>query len=113
MTSDLSGAEIKSIKATFKVSDTYASSGANVGVWIHGYSSYGTQSPSSLGTAVKTISGAKEGSTYSVDIPSKHFPMFKSGGIRGIAFGFNSHVNLPLNGRILRSSIKFAISYYK
>lgn len=113
MTSNLSGADIKSIKATFKVSDTYSSSGANVGVWIHGYSSYGTQSPSSLGTAVKTISGAKEGSTYSVDIPSKHFPMFKSGGIRGIAFGFNSHVNLPLNGRILRSSIKFAISYYK
>ena len=113
MTSNLSGADIKSIKATFKVSDTYSSSGANVGVWIHGYSSYGTQSPSSLGTAVKTISGAKEGSTYSVDIPSKHFPMFKSGGIRGIAFGFNSHVNLPLNGRILRSSIKFTISYYK
>jgi len=113
MTSDLSGADIKSIKATFKVSDTYAYSGANVGVWIHGYSSYGTQSPSSLGNAVKTISGAKEGSTYSVEIPSKYFPMFKSGGIKGIAFGFNSHVNLPLNGRILRSSIKFTINYYK
>ena len=113
MTSDLSGADIKSIKATFKVSDTYASSGANIGVWIHSNSSYGSQSPGSLGNYIKTISGAKEGSTYSVSIPSSYFPMFKSGGIRGISFGFNNHVNLPLNGRILRSSIKFTISYYK
>lgn len=113
MTSNLSGADIKSIKASFKVSDTYAYSGANVGVWIHGYSSYGSQSPSSLGNYIKTISGAKEGSTYSVTIPSQYFPMFKSGGIKGIAFGFNSHVKLPLNGRIQRSSIKFTISYYK
>lgn len=113
MTSDLSGADIKSIKVSFKVSDTYSYTGANVGVWIHGYSSYGTQSPSSLGNYITTISGAKEGSTYSVGIPARHFPMFKSGGLKGIAFGFNSHVNLPLNGRILKSSIKFTISYYK
>ena len=113
MTSNLSGADIKSIKASFKVSDTYSNSGANIGVWIHSNSSYGSQSPGSLGNYIKTISGAKEGSTYSVSIPSSYFPMFKSGGIRGIAFGFNNHVNLPLNGRILRSSIKFTISYYK
>ena len=113
MTSNLSGADIKSIKASFKVSDTYSNSGANIGVWIHGNSSYGSQSPSSLGNYIKTISGAKEGSTYSVSIPSQYYPMFKSGGIRGISFGFNNHVNLPLNGRILKSSIKFTISYYK
>ena len=113
MTSNLSGADIKSIKASFKVSDTYSNSGANIGVWIHGNSSYGSQSPSSLGNYIKTISGAKEGSTYSVSIPSQYYPMFKSGGIMGISFGFNNHVNLPLNGRILKSSIKFTISYYK
>lgn len=113
MTTELSGADIKSATITFKVNHTYSTTGSNVAVWMNGNSSLGSTMPSSLGTMVKNVLGAKRGSTYSVAVPSSMYAGLKSGQFRAISFGFNSNVSDSVYAYVDKASIRLKIDYYK
>lgn len=85
--SALSGATNIKVKLTFRVKHAYQGSGLNVSVHQHTYS--GSNAPTTYrpGGEIATKTGCKEGSTYTITLPSSFATALQSGSMKGIGFG--------------------------